>query len=186
MPIAYTKEDGTVELTYVGAVLEDWEENYYHDSDGYVIVWDEAEGKCKKIYTWTTRGHSVVNGWVDATPEVKEKAAAWMKKTILIPMITKAMEAEAKVIRVRDEVVVVKGRKIPHGTHADVFWKGPDKFKGGKYVLGLRFFDGTKVFTAEDNCEKVNVNPIDPEVVEAKAENGKYNFFLPFVKLLVF
>ena len=70
--------------SYVGRVLETYEENGYHDSDFYAVVWDdETESIIHKQYA-TTRFYS--NGYgakVDATPEVIAKATAERESKVL-------------------------------------------------------------------------------------------------------
>lgn len=65
--------------SYIGACIADREANGYNDSDFYMTVWDDAEGKCKSICYASTRGWSYpcMASAVDATPETLAKVAAW-------------------------------------------------------------------------------------------------------------
>ena len=68
-----------IKTTYKGCVLDEYEKNYYDDSDFYAIVWDEVEQKIKHIPYRTTRGYTEGNyAEVDATEEVVEKAKAYI------------------------------------------------------------------------------------------------------------
>lgn len=68
--------------TYVGACISESERNGYHDSDFYMQVWDEAEGKVKSICFASTRGWSYpcLASKVDATPEVLAKVEAYRQR----------------------------------------------------------------------------------------------------------
>lgn len=58
-----------------GLVLDIYEHNGYDDSDFYALVWNEKEQKIDHVEYATTRGWSYpCNAWIDATPEVIEKA----------------------------------------------------------------------------------------------------------------
>ena len=128
-----TRDGGHAEIletkeTYVGKVLETYEENGRDDSDFYAVVWDD-ETNClrHKLYA-TTRFYS--NGYgakVDATPEIVAKATAERKERFLQSEVEKD-EEKAKTIAKGKKVEVVSGRKN-RGAIGDVFWVGnPDKF----------------------------------------------------------
>lgn len=128
-----TRDGGHAEIletkeTYVGKVLETYEENGYHDSDFYAVVWDD-ETNClrHKLYA-TTRFYS--NGYgakIDATPEIVAKATAERKERFLQSEVEKD-EEKAKTIAKGKKVEVVSGRKN-RGAIGEVFWVGsPEKF----------------------------------------------------------
>ena len=84
--------------TYVGKVLETYEENGYHDSDFYAVVWDDEQNCLLHKQYATTRFYS--NGYgakVDATPEVIAKATAERKARFLESAI-EADEETAKTV----------------------------------------------------------------------------------------
>ncbi len=137
----YPGYDGVLymQTTHQGMVLSTGERNGYDDSDFYANVWDEATQSIKQVEYATTRGWTYPNGAsVDASPEVQAKAAAWVAEQKRV--------IEAATVRVGKTVQVVRGRKLPIGTVADVFWMGPDKYKKYGKRVGLRLLDGTKVF----------------------------------------
>jgi hypothetical protein len=165
-----TKEDVT---TYEGAVLATYERNMHDDSDFFAVVWDDEAGCLKDVCVGSTR-HA--GPWakveVDATDEVKAKAAK-----VVAEKRGKARHAyltnEAQVAVKGDTVKVVKGRKVPVGTEAKVFWRGEDRYKSGRwatfYRVGLELPDGERVFVAEENVEKVGWEDTVPSVEELTA-----------------
>lgn len=68
--------------TYQGACLWEREKNGYDDSDFFMSVWDEESQQVKEILFASTRGWTYPSyaSKVDATPEVRAKADAWLKK----------------------------------------------------------------------------------------------------------
>ena len=103
--------------------METYEENGYHDSDFYAVVWDdETESIIHKQYA-TTRFYS--NGYgakVDATPEVIAKATAERKSRFLKSAI-EADEETAKTVAKGKMVEINRGRKN-RGVIGEVFWVG--------------------------------------------------------------
>jgi len=153
--------------SYVGRVLETYEENGYHDSDFYAVVWDdETESIIHKQYA-TTRFYS--NGYgakVDATEEVVAKATAERKARFLESAI-EADEETAKTVAKGKTVEINRGRKN-RGVIGEVFWVGnPEKFsyyaKEHRSVgikLNNEKDDNGKfknvVFAYDYNCDVVN------------------------------
>ena len=153
--------------SYVGRVLETYEENGYHDSDFYAVVWDdETESIIHKQYA-TTRFYS--NGYgakVDATPEVIAKATA-ERKTRFLESAIEADEETAKTVAKGKMVEINRGRKN-RGVIGEVFWVGnPEKFsyyaKEHRSVgikLNNEKDDNGKfknvVFAYDYNCDVVN------------------------------
>jgi hypothetical protein len=67
----------------------------------------------------------------------------------------------------------VAGRKIVKGTKGEVVWVGRDSFNPRAYRVGMRLIDGSRVFTAMGNLEKLNVLP--PTEAEIDAEVNRNN-----------
>lgn len=65
-----------------GLCIKEWENNGYHDSDFFMLYWDEETQSPKTECFATTRGWSYpcLNSRVDATPEVLAKYRAWEQK----------------------------------------------------------------------------------------------------------
>lgn len=101
--------------TYIGAVLDTYERNGYDDSDFLAIVWDEAEQCVKDVEYATTRGWTYLNSAaVDATDEVKAKAAAYWRARHRESLEIGTRRKFAKP-HVNCRVKVVRGRKVPKG-----------------------------------------------------------------------
>ena len=180
--------------SYVGRVLETYEENGYHDSDFYAVVWDdETESIIHKQYA-TTRFYS--NGYgakVDATPEVIAKATAERKSRFLKSAI-EADEETAKTVAKGKMVEINRGRKN-RGVIGEVFWVGnPEKFsyyaKEHRSVgikLNNEKDDNGKfknvVFAYDYNCDVVNYEShlTDKKHLEEIATNkaNSYSYSYP-------
>tara|TARA_X000000950_G_scaffold256475_1_gene321938 strand:+ start:61 stop:681 length:621 start_codon:yes stop_codon:yes gene_type:complete len=153
--------------SYVGRVLETYEENGYHDSDFYAVVWDdETESIIHKQYA-TTRFYS--NGYgakIDATPEVIAKATAERKARFLKSAIEKDEET-AKTVAKGKMVEINRGRKN-RGIIGEVFWVGnPEKFSyysKEHRSVGIKLDDERDdngkfkniVFAYDYNCDVIN------------------------------
>ena len=153
--------------SYVGRVLETYEENGYHDSDFYAVVWDdETESIIHKQYA-TTRFYS--NGYgakIDATPEIIEKATAERKARFLKSAI-EADEETAKTVAKGKMVEINRGRKN-RGIIGEVFWVGnPEKFSyysKEHRSVGIKLDDERDdngkfkniVFAYDYNCDVIN------------------------------
>lgn len=103
--------------TYVGKVLHQYERNGYHDSDFYIMVWDDAINAPRSFETWTTRfaPPRVLVETVDATPEVQAKYKAWKAEQARKAAVD-ARNAYAKVLRtLRTEIkAVAEKHGIPY------------------------------------------------------------------------
>ena len=177
MPIftpVYSKErdGGHAEIietkeTYVGRVLETYEENGYNDSDFYAIVWDDETNSLIHKQFATTRFYS--NGYgakIDATPEIVEKATAERKTRFLKSAIEKDEET-AKTVAKGKMVEINRGRKN-RGIIGEVFWVGnPDKFSyyaKEHRSVGIKLDDERDdngkfkniIFAYDYNCDVIN------------------------------
>lgn len=154
---------GFIDVTYEGAVLRTGEHNWYDDSDFFADVWDDATNAVKRITYATTRGWTYANGAnVDATPEVRAKAATFYTALALAELKAKAA-ADALTPAKGKAVKVVKGRKVPKGTEGVVIWVGEGRYYGpvprykngwstnGGLRIGLKTADGATHFTAASN-----------------------------------
>ena len=177
MPIftpVYSKErdGGHAEIietkeTYVGRVLETYEENGYNDSDFYAVVWDDETNSLIHKQFATTLFYS--NGYgakIDATPEIIEKATAERKTRFLKSAIEKDEET-AKTVAKGKMVEINRGRKN-RGIIGEVFWVGnPDKFSyyaKEHRSVGIKLDDERDdngkfkniVFAYDYNCDVIN------------------------------
>ena len=153
--------------TYVGRVLETYEENGYNDSDFYAVVWDDETNSLIHKQFATTRFYS--NGYgakIDATPEIIEKATAERKTRFLKSAIEKDEET-AKTVAKGKMVEINRGRKN-RGIIGEVFWVGsPDKFSyyaKEHRSVGIKLDDERDdngkfkniVFAYDYNCDVIN------------------------------
>jgi hypothetical protein len=177
MPIftpVYSKErdGGHAEIietkeSYVGRVLETYEENGYNDSDFYAVVWDDETNSLIHKQFATTRFYS--NGYgakIDATPEIIEKATAERKTRFLKSAIEKDEET-AKTVAKGKMVEINRGRKN-RGIIGEVFWVGnPEKFSyyaKEHRSVGIKLDDERDdngkfkniVFAYDYNCDVIN------------------------------
>jgi len=108
------------ERTYAGTVLEIYEINGYDDSDFMAIVWDAEKQLVKSVQYATTRGWTYNNSAsVDATPEVREVAAAYWYAAHRATVERVTRESFTKPY-VGAEVIVKRGRKVPQGFRGKV------------------------------------------------------------------
>lgn len=203
MPIftpVYSKErdGGHAEIietkeTYVGRVLETYEENGYHDSDFYAVVWDDETNSLIHKQFSTTRFYS--NGYgakIDATPEIIEKATTERKNRFLKSGI-EADEETAKSIVKGKMVEINRGRKN-RGIIGEVFWVGnPEKFSyyaKEHRSVGIKLDDERDdngkfkniVFAYDYNCDVINfeshltdAKELD-EIATNKANSYSYSY----------
>jgi hypothetical protein len=114
--------------THVGLCLEDSEQNGYHDSDFYMLVWNPETQAPESICFASTRGWSYPSygSKADATPEVRAAYAEWKRAREEERERARA-EWLATQVKVGQRVRVIGGRKLPKGTEAVVMWesRGP-------------------------------------------------------------
>ena len=180
--------------TYVGRVLETYEENGYNDSDFYAIVWDDETNSLIHKQFATTRFYS--NGYgakIDATPEIIEKATAERKNRFLKSAIEND-EEKAKTITKGKMVEINRGRKN-RGIIGEVFWVGnPDKFSyyaKEHRSVGIKLDDERDdngkfkniVFAYDYNCDVINFEShlTDTKELEETATNkaNSYSYSYP-------
>ena len=180
--------------TYVGRVLETYEENGYNDSDFYAIVWDDETNSLIHKQFATTRFYS--NGYgakIDATPEIIEKATAERKTRFLKSAIEKDEET-AKTVAKGKMVEINRGRKN-RGIIGEVFWVGnPEKFSyyaKEHRSVGIKLDDERDdngkfkniVFAYDYNCDVINFEShlTDTNELEETATNkaNSYSYSYP-------
>lgn len=129
MPVFMPTADGGTETLFEGGVIETREYNGYHDSDFYVIAWDEETQTVRKYEYATTRFGGGGTASVDATPEAKAKADAYGYKFLKSFSFDRYI-AEIKKPAKGDTVTVVKGR-TGKGSTGVLFWIGAERTFGG-------------------------------------------------------
>lgn len=149
---------GDDKVTYEGCVLSTYERNGYEDSDWYAICWDEEKQKVVEVEYDTTRCGGGGVAEIDATIETVRKAYRYYKSVGKSIFDTTVNEAQAKKTRVGDEVVVVRGRKIPKGTVGKCFWLGTrynPYSRNDEKRAGIEI-NGDRVFVPEEYIVPVN------------------------------
>ena len=103
-------------------------------NDGRILNITHSDRGARRIACWS-HGH-------ECNPEIAAARAAARAEKIASGEIIKGAT-----------VVVVKGRKVAHGTTGTVTWIGEDAY--GKPRVGFRTDSGESVFTAASNLEAV-------------------------------
>ena len=162
---------------FTGCVLGVTENNGYHDSDFFAIVWDNEQNCVRTIEDGTTRAYAPSKYHrPDASIEVLEKARAWWASEIGPKKAKETLLARANAIEVGSIVKVVKGRKIAKDTVGDVVWKGKDAYNRYATRIGIKV-DGKTLFTNMSNVLKLNVfEPTDVEIVNWIKSNNPYSY----------
>jgi hypothetical protein len=162
---------------FTGCVLGVTENNGYHDSDFFAIVWDNEQNCVRTIEDGTTRAYAPSKYHrPDASIEVLEKARAWWASEIGPKKARETLLARANAIEVGSIVKVVKGRKIAKDTVGDVVWKGKDAYNRYATRIGIKV-DGKTLFTNMSNVLKLNVfEPTDVEIVNWIKSNNPYSY----------
>lgn len=84
--------------SYIGCCIHERERNMHHDSDFYMIVWDE-EHQCAKQIEFATTRCECGKSWaskVDATPDVLVKYEAWRNIQLHREHVFKKWQQRAK------------------------------------------------------------------------------------------
>lgn len=143
---------------YIGLVLSLHQRSNIFDSyytDHYAVVWNPVLNIAETVQYWCDRNDNMPTVTIDATDEVKAAFEKYKKETHLKIIAQQEIERATKEAITPSKgkmLVVVRGRKLPHGTSGVCFWAGDTRF--GRSV-GLKLANGKKVFTAEHNVKVV-------------------------------
>lgn len=161
-------EDDIHAISHEGRVLYTYEQNGYHDSDFYAVVWDDEEERLRSIEYATTRGWTYHNGaTADATEEALAKARAFLAEKVA--EANRLASAEAAVIPDRGkQVEVTRGKH--KGATGTVVWKGADRYRRGGVRLGVDS-GGERIWI---NAEYARVTGIDADEVLSEREAREY------------
>lgn len=165
MSVRHTNPDTKiVEETFVGAVLDEYEDNGYHDSYGYAIVWDAEKGTVHTESTWSTAYYSTTSATVDATPESIKAAKDYAAKILFENMVK-----DHKIVAPGKTVKSLTTRGKAKGITGEVI-----KFVPNKYV---RSYGDVQLKTAVVKVTAPYDNPhygrtlyIDPDRLEVTDE----------------
>lgn len=144
---------------YEGCVVDLYEHNGYHDSYWYAICWDREKQDLVHVeYDTTAAGGG---GWakIDATEEVLREMYRKYKASAKKIFDDYGNVNQAKKVRLGDDVIVVRGRKVPKMTTGKVFWLG-ERYNqySRKYEnrVGIEKADGEKIFLLEEYVLPIN------------------------------
>lgn len=148
--------------SFEGCVLRTWEHNGYNDSDFYAECINPETGKHEIIEYATTRYGMHGFAEVDITAENYAKYLHNGGKQRELKAFIESEVYHAKQVTKGKEVVVVKGRKVAHGTVGTVFWTkevnyDPYKRSWNKEIrIGIKDSDGNVYWTYEKNVQVVD------------------------------
>ncbi|NBS49301.1 MAG: hypothetical protein EBS97_01615 [Verrucomicrobia bacterium] len=164
-----------------GYTLLKRERNLHDDSYFYEIIWLADLKKTETIDTGSTAydipdavaGQSGLPTIFEAPAEVQAEFRAYAREKALETRKRWAegvANAYIESFNDADDVIVVKafkngGVKYEVGTKGKVFWHGAGYLKHSPRRIGFKLADGTKVFTNEDNVEKLTTLAIDEQAV---------------------
>ena len=149
---------GKPDVQYEGCVLDTYEHNGTWDSDWYAVCWDQAKQKIVRVEYDTTRCGGGGKAEIDATEEVLREVYGHFRQTERARFDNVLNAQQAKEYEKGDDVIVVKGRKVPKGTIGNVFWKGSvfNRYSG-QYEdrVGIEA-DGKRQFLPAEYVENVS------------------------------
>lgn len=163
-------------VEYAGCVLCDREENGYDDSDFYAVVWSEAKQKLIRVDYASTRYGGGGYASVDATPEVIEKARAWIAEWVVAAARRQA-EREAEHVKIGRVVKVVKGRKVPIGVTGVVKYICDGQW-GERLLLDTK--DGEAWVSMSNVAVAAPVVEFDESIARQNA--ARVDFHVPFAR----
>lgn len=156
------------EERWTGKVLDTFEENGYHDSYFYALVWDDELGATRKVEYGGTASWSYHNGvTVDATPEVLARALKWYRDAWTEKAIAET-HADVRKARHGATVTIARGRRDV-GTTGEVRWTGAGKY-GPRVGIAVEARKGY-VFTSESNVDVIDAAPVDEQEIRDHAVN---------------
>lgn len=148
--------------TYEGCVIRTWEHNGYDDSDWYAACVNTETGEIDTVEYDTTRFAGGGNAYVDLTAENYALYLHNGGKLNELKQVIDRMVSKAKKIEKDKEVVVVSGRKVPHGITGTIFWTKEvnyDRYNRSWYdelKIGIKDSDGNVYWTYAKNVELVD------------------------------
>lgn len=175
------------------AVSEEWEENGYHDSDFYRMVYNASTGNLARYCTGSTRfamDYSQRREFVlpaQVPEEVWRIVEAMVADIITERMVNeerrRVMEPEPSLaghgtrLRLLRDVQTKEHGKIPAGTVGEVFWSGQfGTFYRNGYKrrdrsntrVGLRLTNGTRIFAPLGAC-RLDRDEVPAEEIRQRA-----------------
>lgn len=150
-----SQEDFFVE--FEGATLATWERNGPDDSDFLALVWTGQELKALE-YASTSYWSYANSAIVDATCEVKQLAAGWLRQRDIAGWMEQMLR-DGGLVQPGRRVRVVKGRTVAIGTEGLLLRRVPSHYRNAPERCQIRDDAGGKHWTALTNLEFVNADP---------------------------
>lgn len=159
--------------TFVGAVLDEYEDNGYHDSYGYAIVWDAEKGTVHTESTWTTAYYSSTSATVDATPEAIKAAKEYAAKILFENKIH-----DHKIVAPGKTVKSLTTRGKAKGVTGEVVSIERDQYARsyGDYTPKVAVIKVTAPYDNPHYGRKLYVKPDRLEVIDELTEDVKIDY----------
>lgn len=132
-------------------LLNTYERNGYHDSDGIALVLNRAAKKLERIVYWTTRGH-VSGDQLEGVDRSPTRADFFRSMRIIRnELLSKNMPEQG------DNVVISRGRKYPKGTVFKI-----DRFSNYRDHYGRvqTVYAHDKAGSIKVNCNNIDLTSI--------------------------
>jgi len=166
---------GDPQVSYVGAVLDKYEENGLEDSDFHAAVWDDETQRVTTVCYASTRSWTYHNhAEVDMTPDVEAKALAWYRAQHE-RFVLNSTRRDAATPQIGDRVRSLTKTGKNKGAEGVVEWIGQDQYsfaarhRNGQPVpkrYGIRV-DGEpeRRYLSEDKVEMLEPRPVDEDTI---------------------
>jgi hypothetical protein len=172
------------EKTREGCTYRDWEHNTYHDSDFYATSVDPVKGITETVEYNSTRYGGGGYATVDLTRENLQMYLHNAKSRQIVEAIA-WYKSLSTAIGKGKEVIVVKGRKVPHGVIGVIFWERKENYdrygRGWNEVtrIGIKDADGNVYWTYAHNVEVNNPSQYIPSIgtIRKKVQRGRAESF---------
>lgn len=145
-------------VLYEGCVVNTYEHNMAWDSYWYAVCWDRERQELVEIEYDSTACGGGGSAEIDATEEVLREMYRHYRQEGREYFDGVLNEKWAKDFSVGDEVLVTRGRKVPKGTVAKVFWRGQTRNNYTRQMedrCGVEFA-GQRVFLPSEYCQRTD------------------------------
>jgi hypothetical protein len=169
MSIIMENSEGVLIESYKGQVIRLIENNGYHDSDFFAIVWDLESNNFKRIEYASTRGGSYKNNaFVDATPEILELVKARQAKNRAEDQAEKdaLLSIQVEKGKIVEFIGLEKKKAFLNNLQGEVFWIGAGFGYGSTMRVGVKV-DEKKYFVDLNNVKVVG-SEVDGSMAKIK------------------
>lgn len=144
MSIFMENSEGVLVESYKGQVVRLMENNGYHDSDFYAIVFIPESNSFKKIEYASSRGGSYRNNaFVDASPEIMEmvKAKQAQNRAENQKELDDLLAIQVEKGKIVEFLGLEKKKSFLNGVQGEVFWLGSGFGHGSDPRVGVKVAD---------------------------------------------